>query len=110
EEKKIVPLTFVSRLALEPALPGFMSLTRTVPAAVPSPFHSSDPCMPSSAMKYVVEPTATIADGFDGRVFVLMSRTICGVRDNVMRSSRASRQSDCARLLARAVRPIFRDR
>ena len=31
------------------ALPGLMSLTRTVPAAVPSLFHSSSPLTPSLA-------------------------------------------------------------
>ena len=35
-----------------------MSLTRTVPAAVPSLFHSSLPWVPSLAAKKSVEPTA----------------------------------------------------
>ena len=35
-----------------------MSLTRAVPAAVPSLFHSSAPCMPSSAVKNSVPFTS----------------------------------------------------
>ena len=35
-----------------------MSLTMTVPAAVPSLFHSSRPWMPSLAVKYSVPPTS----------------------------------------------------
>ena len=38
-------------------MPGSMSLTRTVPAAVPSLFHSSSPCVPSSAVKNSVPLT-----------------------------------------------------
>ena len=41
----------------EPLPPGLMSLTRTVPAAVPSLFHSSAPCVPSSAAKNSVPLT-----------------------------------------------------
>ena len=37
--------------------PGVMSLTRTVPAAVPSLFHSSLPCVPSLAVKNSVPLT-----------------------------------------------------
>ena len=37
--------------------PGLMSLTRTVPASVPSDFHSSRPWVPSSAVKNNVPPT-----------------------------------------------------
>ena len=43
-EKNSVPLTFVRLVGYELALPGLMSLTSTVPAAVPSLFHSSRPC------------------------------------------------------------------
>jgi len=38
-------------LGREPTLPERMSLTRTVPAALPSLSHSSGPCVPSSAVK-----------------------------------------------------------
>jgi hypothetical protein len=38
-------------------VPGLMSLTRAVPAAVPSLFHSSLPCVPSSAGKKSVPRT-----------------------------------------------------
>ena len=38
-----------------------MSLTSTVPAVVPSDFHSSLPWVPSKAEKYTVPPTATQA-------------------------------------------------
>jgi len=43
--------TAVRSAGEEEAAPGLMSLTRTVPAAVPSLFHSSAPCTPSSAEK-----------------------------------------------------------
>ena len=42
----------------ELALPGLMSLTMTVPAVVPSVFHSSEPCTPSLAVKYSVAADA----------------------------------------------------
>ena len=42
----------------EGVVPGLMSLTRTVPASVPSLFHSSLPLTPSSAEKNSVPPTA----------------------------------------------------
>src|SRR5262245_19255886 len=64
-----------------------MSLTRVVPAAVPSLFHNSTPWTPSSAVKYVVEPTATTCDGLADSALVLISRTICGVSVGVTRSS-----------------------
>ncbi len=38
---------------------GLMSLTCTVPASVPSDFHSSEPETPSSAEKKTVSPSAT---------------------------------------------------
>ena len=44
-------------------MPGLMSLTRTVPALVPSDFHSSRPWMPSSAVKNSVPPTSTNSEG-----------------------------------------------
>ncbi len=43
---------------LEPLEPGRISLTRTVPAAVPSLFHNSSPLTSSKAVKYRVLPTA----------------------------------------------------
>src|SRR5262245_11605068 len=54
--KNNVPFTFVRLLGLEllgvePLLPVKISLTRTVPAAVPSLFHNSWPVVPSLAEK-----------------------------------------------------------
>ena len=43
----------------EPLTPGLMSLTSTVPAAVPSLFHSSAPAVPSVALKKTAPPTPT---------------------------------------------------
>src|SRR5438105_1629286 len=40
-----------------------MSLTSRVPEAVPSVFHSSEPCTPSSAEKKTVDPTAARKPG-----------------------------------------------
>jgi hypothetical protein len=57
--KKTREPTFVSRIADEPPAPGTMSFTITVPAAVPSLFHSSLPCAPSSAAKNSVLSTST---------------------------------------------------
>src|SRR5215213_2491896 len=45
-----------------------MSLTRTVPALVPSVVHSSWPWTPSSAVKNVVPLTVTRFDGLPGKV------------------------------------------
>ena len=50
-----------------------MSLTRTVPAAVPSLFHSSRPCAPSSAVKYSVPSTFVRSRGIRSRPPGLMS-------------------------------------
>ena len=52
----------------EPAAPGLMSLTRTVPAAVPSLFHSSSPSPASLAVKNSVPLTFVrfVGDGADG--------------------------------------------
>src|SRR5262245_21898412 len=80
-----------------------MSFTSTVPAAVPSLFHNSMPLTPSSAVKYVVEPIAAICDGFADSEFVLMSRTICGVKDGVRRFSSVSRPRRCCRDLGREI-------
>ncbi len=53
--KNRTPLTLVRLAGVEEVIPtpvnGLMSLTRTVPAVVPSVFHSSKPCTPSSAVK-----------------------------------------------------------
>src|SRR5262249_14158790 len=49
--KNSVPFTIVNCSGLELASPGEMFLTRTVPAAVPSLFHSSTPFEPSNALK-----------------------------------------------------------
>src|SRR5262249_60829582 len=50
-KKNNVPLACTRLLGLEPLVPGLMSATITVPAAVPSLFHSSAPCVPSVAVK-----------------------------------------------------------
>src|SRR5262245_60999743 len=59
--KNSVPFTVVRYLGpereSEPVLSGLMSLTREVPAAVPSLFHSSRPCVPSFAVKNSVPLT-----------------------------------------------------
>src|ERR671932_700795 len=53
-----------------------MSLTRVVPAAVPSLFHSSPPCTPSSAAKNSVPFTSAMLPGDEPTVRVpLMSLT-----------------------------------
>src|SRR5688572_8307806 len=49
----------------DPAGPGTMSFTSTVPAVVPSVFHSSAPRKPSSAEKRVVPLKNTGDEGFD---------------------------------------------
>src|SRR5262249_53701414 len=50
--------------ALPPPGPGQVSLTSTVPAGVPSLFHSSSPWTPSSAAKYNMPFTSARPDGF----------------------------------------------
>ena len=60
-----VPL-LVSACPLEATVnapPALMSLTRTVPALVPSDFHSSDPWVPSSAAKNNLPPTPVREEG-----------------------------------------------
>jgi parallel beta-helix repeat protein len=49
--------------ASDPEVPGKMSLTSTVPAAVPSLFHSSPPCVPSLAEKNSVPFTFVRDEG-----------------------------------------------
>src|SRR5262245_60070145 len=68
--KNSVPLTSV-RFPIHaagnpPAGPGLMSLTILVPAAVPSLFHSSRPCTPSSAVKNSVPLRLVRNDGDKG--------------------------------------------
>src|SRR5262249_52324724 len=105
-EKNSVPFTLIRLLGVDEPLPELMSLTRAVPSAVPSLFHISMPLTPSSAAKYVVEPIASIDDGLEDWVFVLMSRTICGVKDGVRRSSSASMPRGRRRRRARTTRLI----
>ena len=49
-----MPFTFVRELARSRALPALMSLTSTVPGAVPSLFHNSTPFVASKAEKNTV--------------------------------------------------------
>src|SRR5258707_14334559 len=53
-----------------------MPWTSAVPAAVPSLFHSWPPLVPSSAVKYSVDPTAVREYGFEPAGPVTMSFTI----------------------------------
>ena len=53
--------TSLEGLLPDPPASGLMSLTITVPAAVPSLFHSSRPFVPSSALKKSMPPTAVSA-------------------------------------------------
>ena len=55
--------------------PGQMSFTSTVPASVPSLFHSSAPMEPPSALKNSVDPAAVMPDGEEAPVPGLMSLT-----------------------------------
>src|SRR5687768_12972723 len=48
---------------LGPESSGLMFLTRTVPASVPSDFHSSRPRVPSLAEKNTMSPRAAISRG-----------------------------------------------
>ena len=57
--KNSMPPARVSSVGYELPEPGLMSLTRTVPAGVPSVFHSSTPLVPSSAVKNTV-PFASV--------------------------------------------------
>jgi hypothetical protein len=57
-------LTATSRAMPEPVGPGVMSLTRRVPAVVPSVFQSSEPVTPSSARKYI-KPLLTVKPAGD---------------------------------------------
>ncbi len=60
---------------LEPRLPGRMSLTNTVPAAVPSLFQSSLPLMPSLAEKNSVPFTLVRNAGIESPAPAMMSFT-----------------------------------
>src|SRR5262245_21464506 len=68
-----------------------MSLTRAVPAAVPSVFQSSRPWSSSLAAKKVVAPTAAIWPGDDPRVPGLTFLSSSGVAESSARLSSASR-------------------
>ena len=70
-----------------------MSLTRTVPAAVPSLFHSSTPCVPSSAAKNSVPFTFVRSLGYELRLPGLMSltRTVPAAVPSLFHSSDAVR-------------------
>ena len=61
---RVLP-TAVSSEGLESPGPGLMSLTRTVPAAVPSVPHSSWPYSPSVAEKYTSPPAWTKGPGLE---------------------------------------------
>ena len=58
EEQRAVDVRQVAGERWSRPMPGLMSLTRTVPAAVPSLFHSSRPFVPSSAVKNSVPLTS----------------------------------------------------
>ena len=78
--KNSVPLTLVRLRGIRAVpLPEQMSLTSTVPAAVPSLFHSSSPLVPSLAMKNSVPSTSVRLCG---------SRT-GGARTDVLHQHRA---------------------
>src|SRR5262245_62027199 len=68
-----------------------MSLTRAVPAAVPSVFHSSRPLLLSRAAKKIVSPTSTIWPGDDPSVPGLTFLSKRGVPEGSTRFSRTSR-------------------
>ena len=63
EEQRVADGRQVGGLSEYPPLSGLMSLTRTVPAVVPSVFHSSLPWTPSSAAKNSVPPTRRQDEG-----------------------------------------------
>src|SRR5947207_15863628 len=60
----------------EEVLPGLMSATIMVPAAVPSLIHNSKPCAPSSASKKSVPLTLVKKKGLGEALSGLMSFTI----------------------------------
>src|SRR5881396_626657 len=67
-EKKIVPSTLASGPFRPPAPrpgPGQTSFTSTVPASVPSLFHSSQPVSGANAMKYSTPPASVSQLGPD---------------------------------------------
>ena len=65
--KKSVPLTLVRLAGEDENAPGMMSLTITVPAAVPSLFHNSVPKPLANAVKNSVPFTSTRLDGLELR-------------------------------------------
>ena len=56
--KKRVPPRAVKSCGCEYSIPGLMSLTKTVPAAVPSLFHNSTPSVESYAVNKSVPATS----------------------------------------------------
>src|SRR4051794_15760625 len=66
-----------------------MSLTSTVPAGVPSLFHSSRPCTASPAWKYTVSPIFTRPLGYEPRSPPWMSATsvVAAVVPSLLHSS-----------------------
>src|SRR5262249_4249747 len=97
--------TFVSQAGDEVALPGLRSLTSTVPAAVPSLFHSSRPCVPSSAVKNSLPLTSVSHQGYEVALPGLRSltSTVPAARPSLFHSSRPLTPS-CA--VKEAVEPI----
>src|SRR5215470_18458505 len=59
------PMLKGARPGCDDRIPGLMSWTRTLPAAVPSLRQSSEPCTPSLASKRRVPPTFKSESGFD---------------------------------------------
>src|SRR5262245_4874754 len=84
--------------------PGKMSLTRTVPAVVPSDFQSSSPCTGSVALKYTVPFTLVKPAGLDAAVeaTALMSATRYGFAGLTRGSNSSSRGRRRACLAGRA--------
>src|SRR5207302_660138 len=84
-------------------LPGLMSLTRTVPAALPSLFHNSRPFTPSSATKNSVPPTAVRYPGYEPELAGLMSltRTVPAALPSLFHSSTPFTQSLAEKYSAR---------
>src|SRR5205809_986359 len=80
-----------------------MSLTSAVPATVPSVFHNSTPCCPSSAVKYSSPPDSVNLAGSELSVLVLMSLTSETLR-SVRRSSGSARNGVTSARRATAAR------
>jgi len=76
-----------------------MSLTRTVPASVPSDFHSSAPLAAVVALKYSLPLKAVSSFGSEVPVPALMSftRTVPAAVPSVFHSSRPTTLSSAAK-------------